>query len=1780
MTQLNPKQLIVKGELKNAGVSSIKGAELKASYQIGAATRGTQDSHAIDLDNPDHLLEFVFDDDSSWMCDAATLHELFPDVNIPNRAGEFVVPTAIANVDSERGIVGQAALKLLNVFVKKSVPDGVKSIAERLEDKLVGKTEGLCVFNSDFSLGKYQPDDKASDSPVLLFIHGTNSNTVGAYQKFKGSQVWDFMQSSYKKVLAFEHRTLTQSPLRNVLDLVKQLPVEANLHIISHSRGGLLGDIICRYSKEDDKSFLGFTDEHIRLLKIEGRDDDINCIKELDREFGKRKIKVKKFIRVACPAAGTRLASKRLDNIFNAFFNLLGGAANPVADILKELVAETVKTKEDANALPGIEAMSPDSPFVKVLNDRSDNAAIGGGSLAVISGNGKIGLSVKSFGIILGKLFFGQRNDLVVNTDSMYLGTRRNGNIQYFFDQGGDVNHFNYFFNAKTRAAINEALKADDGVAIPGFTSVNQYDVPASDRAFLGIEHGELPPFPNVPTGNKPIVVLLPGIMGSNLSKGKDKVWLNYGASLLGGLFRMERLDDNSITATSLIATSYKQLATRLSHNYDVVVYPFDWRKQLNECASDFNDKIVELLKYNQPIKIIGHSMGGVLVRDFIINHNDTWTKLNASSGFRLLYLGSPLGGSYRILTVLFGNDSIINSLNMLDMKHTKKELLTMFSSFPGILSLLPLTTDDKNDFGKLDTWKNMADALGDGDWPLPSKDLLDTFTKYRDNIVAKTDDIDYSNIVYIAGKDKATPSGYFNDNIPPRTELVFLSTGEGDQSVTWELGIPKKLDKKQVYYVGVSHGALANEPKIFDGIEQILANGSTAALTNERPVVRGSEQQFRMPVVHNFDLSERGVSNTILGISGENVQQPSQVPLSVSISCGCLDYASYHVLAGHFLNDGILYAEAAINNALDNNLVKRHTLGIYPGEIGTNTIVSGNEETDRISGAIIVGLGEPGKLTPYLLTTTVEKGILKHLLNINNKKLGKIEIGISTLMIGCGYGGLSIENSIKAIIEGVNSANAKMLKVQKDDEAVKLVQNLEFVELYEDKALSCLYTLTKIENNENSSYNIRIANRKIREMFGAQKNLISTAISEAWWNRVSVDFKTTKDIYKYNDKDVVKEVSSIVFNVSTGDAREEENEMFSSTPLIDLFIEQMSTQNNWNATYAKTLFELMIPNEFKQNLKKKGSILWVLDKNAASYPWELLQDSTSDAKPLCINAGMIRQLATTNYRADIRRASADLALIVADPVLGGFLPQLKGAEKEGSNVEKLLEVNNYNKISIIGQTAAEIIPALYSNEFKIIHLAGHGLFDPTSVNDSGMVIGKNLFLSVNAIKQMSTVPELVFVNCCHLGKVDAAYENYFANRYRLAANIGTELIEMGVKAVIAAGWAVADDAASEFAIKFYSEMLSGETFGEAVKKARGVIFEKFGGSNNTWGAYQCYGDPYYKLKSRTSRSTKKEEAPVFLIRDEAEIQLINLRRNLDTRLSTSNKSKAKLKMISAAVDKAEIRSGKTLEQEALIYYELGEYESAIVKFDLLRAEEHADFSVSALEKYCIAKAKKLVVDYKLSNNKLSVTAEIDGIVNELQKLSVINKTSERLNLIAETYKRKALVSKDKKEKLAAYANAMDFYEQAIEKRSDNIKALCNLMVLRISLTDKKEKAAADKKINLKYLRRIKSRMMSLANYNRKLDYWESMEYLWAYLSWIVMGGDVAKIDADHTWKGFVNWYKKNWKDAASKGKQLTEIENLEMLSDVIANSSLSYRAALKERVDALREGVEKLLLS
>src|SRR5690606_38063301 len=204
---------------------------------------------------------------------------------------------------------------------------------------------------------------------------------------------------------------------------------------------------------------------------------------------------------------------------------------------------------------------------------------------------------------------------------------------------------------------------------------------------------------------------------------------------------------------------------------------------------------------------------------------------------------------------------------------------LKMISNLPGILALLPLNTDPKNDFSKMETWENMRKYFGKPDWPLPLKADLDYFKNYRDNILKKRDEIDYSSMAYIAGKDKMTPCGYYLDEIPPKKQLYFLYTSEGDQSVTWESGIPKQLiEANAVYYSRVTHGALANDPELFNAIEEILSTGQTKLLRNTKPLLRGEEIIFRAEPDIDFDLSESGLEKTILGLSTDTAPVGSQI--------------------------------------------------------------------------------------------------------------------------------------------------------------------------------------------------------------------------------------------------------------------------------------------------------------------------------------------------------------------------------------------------------------------------------------------------------------------------------------------------------------------------------------------------------------------------------------------------------------------------------------------------------------------------------------------------------------------------------------------------------------------------------------------------------------------------------------------------------------------------------------------------------------------------------------
>jgi hypothetical protein len=1617
-----------------------------------------------------------------------------------------------------------------------------------------------------------------------------------------------FVREKYDdRILAFQHRTLTENPLQNVLHLIPQLPSNSTLHLITTSRGGLVGEILSRFCNSTNSN--GFNATEMAIMKKEYPKNYYSeiekTINEINGILSVKKIKIEKFIRIACPAGGTTLASKRLDFFMNITMNLIGLAtglaANPIYIAFRNLTAAVIDSKNKPEVLPGLEIQDPNSPFIKALNcpmdlENPDGRVVINNSLVIIAGNSKPALKLSALFVIASKLFFMRKNDLVVDTETMSLGTRRSGKVHRFFYEDNQLNHFKYFENGITNQAILNALKSEWGTQLPGFTDEPLSISVASDRNIkFKPDGGQL--FSKDVSGTKPIVVLLPGIMGSNLEYDDRLLWINYFKIISGGLSGLKI--GNKVNPSSLVSTSYKRLVDELGDRYDVVTFPYDWRLPLEDSAALLNKKVKELLKYGQPIKMIGHSMGGVLIRDFIVLHKDTWSKLNNSIDFRLIFLGTPLNGSYRIPAVLFGMDRLIDKLSLIDLVHTKDELLQIFSGFRGLLSLLPL--DGDHDFSNPETWGQMLDGLdleanGNKKWPIPSTENLLWFADYKSKMKDALTEEDLKNAVYIAGRDRATPCDFRIDEKSSGKELVFLSTGEGDQSVTWNSGIPKILSNKDaVYYVDVSHGELACHPSMFKGIGEILEDGATNLFSDKRPSLRGDELLFKTPDFRDFDLSQAGVDFSVLGIGGEPEPHMALPPISVSISHGDLFYAKYPLLAGHFEDDGILSAEKEINKNLDNTLSHRHSLGIYPGPIGTNELFL--SDRDGFRGAIIIGLGKPENLTSSELTKTVEQGVCKYLLNFDNaaKPAAASEktvrsIGISTLIIGGGYGGLNVENSIKGIIQGVHNANQKVRNLELND--TPQIDKIEFVELFEDAAVGALYSLGRIEKQETRSFKIVMEEKRLHTLLGAKKR-IPNNVSTDWWNRITVK--------KVVNNDADKTIRCLTFSASTSRAHEKETELISTPALMEGAIKGMSTNNRWTPQSAKAIFELLIPNDFKEQLKRHGNINWILDAYTAEYPWELLLDEIVDTRPLCVASGMIRQLSTQNYNQVIKSTPKNNALVVADPDLKGFASQLPGALKEGQQVAAKLSERGLNVTASYKGTSDEIIEKLFSNDYRIIHLSGHGIFNEDSSKGSGMVIGNNMFLSTREIRQMSTAPELVFVNCCHIGKISGAAEELYQQRYKLAANIGTQLIENGVRCVIAAGWAVDDSAALEFANVFYERMLSGYMFGDAVSDARKSVFSKYS-NTNTWGAYQCYGDPFFRLEQR--RHDKAKHKRIYLISQEAEIDLANLLNELDIGKKSTDDYILQLEEISEGVDNAKIRTPEITEKEALVYLELKHYDKACDKFSALLKVEDASFSFSVAEKYYNAMAKKATGEFKdfiasvnvedetereqaISRKRDESIAVLNKVTTDLEALVKLIPSSERLNILGSTNKRKAFVLD--KNKLEYYEMAALNYQKAYNITKSwysltNWLALeCALVMAQLhtwgSATNSNGKELGYELISYIQADMLLDESLSSLAENERMSYWDMLAKinigLCKYILQFSKSNGKKRTGTIHQQDIYLE-IGELWKRAGSKGKRFAEIEHLEFMIDALSAAKNKNSNSLATKLEQLKKDLIK----
>jgi len=1697
------KTIKVLGQNAEALKSNIGFGEGLSNFTVSDAVQFATDRAAGDIQEikdlkEDDVVELIFEDDIHRWVTVAELEEQFKyQISRGTEPGVIEIPGRLPSGDTSRGATSWV-LSGLRVLKFDPVERTMEELIEAWDKNKLMPEPGLYRFAEKLDQRGEALDkpEITKTKPVLLFIHGTFSSIENGFGSLR-PEVWARLQREYgEQIFGFNHHTLSESPIQNTLDLVDKLPEGAKLHLVTHSRGGLIGELLCRSGRTKGPALFDDDDENLMA-------EEKAALTKLSKLLKEKKIKVERFVRVACPARGTTLASKRVDRYLEILLNVIAKVLPPgpssIFGVLADLLLELKKQSANPDAIPGLAVMNPTSNFIRMINREDVEIEA---NLTVIAGDVEKNNLVGRLAIFFTDLFYFEDHDLVVQTPAMYGGpTRAIGH--YFFDKGAQVNHFNYFSNKSTAEKIEEALlSGTDDLEAQGFRPIREAyakDVPEVEITARSFQKRSSIP--------QPVVYILPGIMGTHLADRGNRIWVDLLDLALGKLVNL-KIANKNVQPQALVAFAYADLVEYLSATHEVIPFPYDWRLSILDEANRLAGTIEAKLKEtDQPIRIIAHSMGGLVTRAMLGLRPNVWKEMRKRDGARFIMLGTPNGGSYQIPRLILGQEKTLRMLAAVDIRNSARELLEVISRFPGVLGLLPMEEEPWN-FLETNTWDKFPNP-GGHEWVKPLQKNLEIAKELHALLQAEKGRIaDDDPILYVAGYAPGAPVSL---DIDENNEVIIRGTNQGDGTVPWESGILPELRAGRTYYLNASHGDLANTKESFPAIYELLATGSTQGLSQVPP-------RYERGVEENYVLRDEGVQiyptqidleTSMLGATPVKYEAPPAKPVRVSVAHGNLSFCDDPVAVGHYEGDSLYSAEKALDHHLNGRLNARHVLGLYPGPEGTVEVVL-NDRGEKPGGAIIVGLGKAGELSPFKLTQAFAMALREYGIKaVENDRVEDGEIRISTLLIGSGGMGLTVKNSVDAILNGVLQANKsfdQLADVKQErghlDYNVRIAE-VRFIELFKDHAILAARALEPFLDKEEFAIN-----PMLQTMRGGWKR-IAYEEPAGWWNRIYIRASEQDD-------------DTLIFSVPTDRARAEESRLGVQRNNVDSLIAQSVRNPNWDERLATAMFELMIPNRLKGSFKDMNDVLFVMDEQAASYPWELLYDRRMGKDvPIVVQVGMIRQFITGTFQENVMDVKNKNVLVVGNPAdTPEVFADLPGAEQEAVLVAAKFEQNGYQVQPSINSDSSAIMIDLFSKDYRVLHLAGHGVYKyrhqdspgETPREVTGMVLGNGVFLTANEIRNKMNIPELVFINCCHLGvlsdrnEADLTGQNEF-NKF--AASLSRELIEMGVKAVVAAGWAVDDAAALSFAEVFYDHLLRGYRFGEAIKAARAEIYEQHGDRTNTWAAYQCYGDPAYRLVVKTEDGQRWKER--FVDVEEAITRIDQLYERATT-ASALGITALKEDLNHLVKDIQEDHPGwlddpRLLEAFGKALAEVFMFEEAVRFYDLAIKNSKSSASIKAVEQSANCHIRLAVQKFEQEPDKYTESKqEIEDNIETLTRLmTTLAETPERLSMVGGGYKRLALIASSKPSNVCNRAlEQMEGYyrrawaltkERAKDKKPLDPYPLANALVARfaylVRLGD--EQKAADERGKLKQDKDEAERLAKALEADKPESFWAAV---------------------------------------------------------------------------------------
>ncbi|WP_171058285.1 CHAT domain-containing protein [Modestobacter altitudinis] len=624
------------------------------------------------------------------------------------------------------------------------------------------------------------------------------------------------------------------------------------------------------------------------------------------------------------------------------------------------------------------------------------------------------------------------------------------------------------------------------------------------------------------------------------------------------------------------------------------------------------------------------------------------------------------------------------------------------------------------------------------------------------------------------------------------------------------------------------------------------------------------------------------------------------------------------------------------------------------------------------------------------------------------------------------------------------------------------VVEELEFVDRYGSQVERIRWTLDRLATRSTlaGAAQAVVLDGDVAERKGRRAGTQPPEYDSGRWEHLSVD---TSDVTSGDD-----DARRLTYRFARNRAATGQTPRRIDRSVVQGVLREAAAHPARSVELGRVLFEELLPFELKEELSRTDNLVLQLDEQTADLPWELLGDRLAGGEPLACRVGLLRQLREQTVLVRPNSSVPDTALVIGDPPT--HLPRLPSARSEARDVAALLRGQGIDVATVefpaeaVGSssTANAVRREFWARDHRVVHIAAHGLYRVPESGDvagasgdvaGGVLIGPRTYLTADDFRNLRATPDLVFLNCCHLGRVRAGEAPTDTgllddvDQHVVAASLASALMRIGVKAVVVAGWQVDDQVASRFADELYRRLTEGVPYGESVKQARMACYESGEGSDNTWAAYQCYGDPAFRLR-------RKRDSARTGVLGEVPMRSVALRLLEDLRLRSTEASDQQgfagaLRALEEQVCRRWPEDGELLTAVAEAWAILGDYERAIERYaQAVRAEE-GSAPLSAVERLSNLSSRRALDLHRADpegrrSEVTELTAEADRWMDVLRSLG--RDTAERRALDSGSYKRLAILHPEKR---GAYLQqAIGCYVAAALGKPDELYGFRNALQL------------------------------------------------------------------------------------------------------------------------------------